>query len=95
MSGEGGGDPRFDLRMRSRLPPLLRPTYAPGHVLRVESLPPIIPPPLRRERGRETTAWQPRAVVIPPPVPSGSTLPHEADDAPDASGLPHEADGEA
>ena len=92
MSGEG--DPRFDLRMRSRLPPLLRPTYAPGHVLRVESLPPIIPPPLRRERGRETTAWHPRAVVIPPPVPSGSTLPHEAEDAPDASGLPHEADGD-
>ena len=83
MSGEGGGDPRFDLRMRSRLPPLLRPTYAPGTELRVESLP-IIPPPLRRERGRETTAWQPRAVV----------LPHEAEDAPDASGLPHEADGD-
>jgi hypothetical protein len=92
VSGEG--DPRFDLRMRSRLPPLRRPTYAPGHVLRVESLPPIIPPPMRRERGCETTAWQPRAVVIPPPVPSGSTLPHEAEDAPDASGLPHEADGE-
>ena len=92
MSGEGGGDPRFDLRMRSRLPPLLRPTYAPGTELRVESLP-IIPPPLRRERGRETTAWQPRAVVLPPPVPSGSTLPHEAEDAPGASGLPHEADG--
>ena len=94
MSGEGGGDPRFDLRMRSRLPPLLRPTYAPGHVLRVESLPPIIPPPLRRERGRETTAWQPRAVVIPPPVPSGSTLPHEATEETDARGLPHEADGD-
>ena len=92
MSGEG--DPRFDLRMRSRLPPLLRPTYAPGTELRVESLPPIIPPPLRRERGRETTAWQPRAVVIPPPVPSGSTLPHEAEGEPDASGLPHEADGD-
>lgn len=91
MSGEG--DPRFDLRMRSRLPPLLRPTYAPGTELRVESLP-IIPPPMRRERGRETTAWQPRAVVIPPPVPSGSTLPHEAEDAPDASGLPHEQDGD-
>jgi hypothetical protein len=79
--------------MRSRLPPLLRPTYAPGTELRVESLP-IIPPPMRRERGRETTAWQPRAVVLPPPVPSGSTLPHEAEDAPDASGLPHEADGD-
>lgn len=92
MSGEG--DPRFDLRMRSRLPPLLRPTYAEGRVLRVESLPPIITAPMRREPGRVTTAWEPRAVVIPPPVPSGSTLPHEAEDAPDASGLPHEADGE-
>jgi len=91
VSGEG--DPRFDLRMRSRLPPLLRPTYAPGTELRVESLP-IITAPMRREPGRVTTAWEPRAVVIPPPVPSGSTLPHEAEDAPDASGLPHEADGE-
>ena len=83
------GDPRFDVRV----PPLRRPSYAPGTELRVESLP-IIPPPLRRERGRETTAWQPRAVVIPPPVPSGSTLPHEAEGEPDASGLPQEADGD-
>ena len=90
MSGEGGGDPRFDARLRGRVPPLRVPSYAPGTVLRVT---PIIPPPLRRERGRETTAWQPRAVVLPPPVPSGSTLPHEAEDAPGASGLPHEADG--
>ena len=84
MSGEG--DPRFDLRMRSRLPPLLRPTYAPGTELRVESLP-IIPPPLRRERGRETTAWQPRAVVLPPPV-------ADYDDAADVQTLPSQLDHE-
>ena len=90
MSGEGGGDPRFDARLRGRVPPLRVPSYAPGTVLRVT---PIIPPPLRRETA-ERPQWQPRAVVIPPPVPSGSTLPHEAEGEPDASGLPHEADGD-
>lgn len=82
MSGEG--DPRFDLRMRSRLPPLRAPSYAPGTLLRVS---PIIPPPLRRERGRETTAWQPRAVVLPPPV-------ADYDDAADVQTLPSQLDHE-
>jgi hypothetical protein len=82
VSGEG--DPRFDLRMRSRLPPLRAPSYAPGTLLRVS---PIIPPPLRRERGRETTAWQPRAVVLPPPV-------ADYDDAADVQTLPSQLDHE-
>ncbi len=57
-------DPRFDLRMRGRVPPLLRPTYAEGRVLRVESLP-IIPPPLRRETAQPRPAWRPGDVVLP------------------------------
>jgi hypothetical protein len=82
-----------DPRHIAPIPAPRLPTYAPGTELRVTS-PPIIPPPYRREPGRVTTAWQPRAVVLPPPVPTESTLPHEAEDAPDASGLPHEADGD-
>lgn len=68
VSGEGGGDPRFDLRV----PPLRRPSAV------VAWYPPARP------------AWQPGDVVLPP----ASSLPHEAEDAPDASGLPHEQDGD-
>ncbi len=80
-----------DPRHIAPIPAPRLPTYAPGTLLRTS---PIIPPPMRREPGRETTAWQPRAVVLPPPVLTESTLPHEATEEPDASGLPHEADGD-
>ena len=70
------GDPRFDLR----------PSYAPGTVLRVW---PLLPPPLRREPAPAPPSWRPGAVLRPAVVADD-----DLDATPDVQTLPSHLDHE-